>query len=187
MFNRGRHRACFIHPSDPGKCIKVPARPGAFSQSLVEDDYYRYLARRRVPLDHLAACHGWVDTDRGRGLVFDRIGYEPGASAASVNLERAIATRLIRESEIRAALLELRRYLQRHRILWSDENPKNICVTTHPSLRFVIVDGLGGRQALNLKYRVLKSVPILARLYTSLKVTRMFQRVDTLLERASTA
>ena len=187
VLNRGHHRTCFVHPLDPTKCIKVPLPGGTLDQSLVEQDYYRHLARRRVPLEHLAACHGWVDTSRGPGLIFDRIEYADGADPSSVNLERAIATRLLGEPEIRAGLRDLVEYLRQHRILWSDENPKNICVTRHPSLRFIIVDGLGGRTALDLKYRVLKAVPFLARLYTAGKIARLTKRVDTLLARASAA
>ncbi len=187
VLNWGHHRTCFVHPLDPHKCIKVPLPGGTLDQSLVEHDYYRTLARRGVPLDHVAACHGWVDTTRGRGLVFDRIAYADGGDSSSVNLERAIATKLLGEQEIRSALRDLVEYLRAYRILWSDENPKNICVTRRPSLRFIIVDGLGGRTALDFKYRLLKSVPLLARIYTAGKIARLMKRVDTLLARASAA
>jgi len=187
VLNWGHHRTCFVHPLDPHKCIKVPLPGGTLDQSLVEHDYYRTLVRRGVPLDHVAACHGWVDTSRGRGLVFDRIEYAGGEDPASVNLERAIATKLLGEEEIGTALRELVEYLRENRILWSDENPKNICVTRRPSLRFIVVDGLGGRTALDFKYRLLKSVPLLARIYTAGKITRLMKRVDTLRARASAA
>lgn len=187
VLNWGHHRTCFVHPQDPRKCIKVPLPGGTLDQSLVEHDYYRHLARRNVPLDHVAACHGWVETSRGRGLVFDRVEYAGGDDAASINLERAISTKLLDESEIESGLRDLVSYLREYRILWSDENPKNICVTRRPSLRFIIVDGLGGRTALDLKYRLLKSVPLLARIYTAGKITRLMKRVDTLLARASAA
>lgn len=187
VLNWGHHRTCFVHPQDPRKCIKVPLPGGTLDQSLVEHDYYRHLARRNVPLDHVAACHGWVETSRGRGLVFDRVEYAGGDDAASINLERAISTKLLGEREIRTGLRELVTYLREYRILWSDENPKNICVTRRPSLRFIIVDGLGGRTALDLKYRLLKSVPLLARIYTAGKIRRLIKRVDTLLARASAA
>jgi hypothetical protein len=187
VLNWGHHRTCFVHPLDPHKCIKVPLPGGTLDQSLVEHDYYRHLARRRVPLDHVAACHGWVDTSRGRGLVFDRIEYADGDDSSSVNLERAISTKLLEEKEIESGLRDLVTYLREYRILWSDENPKNICVTRRPSLRFIIVDGLGGRTALDLKYRLLESVPLLARLYTAGKIDRLMKRVDALRARASAA
>ena len=46
---------------------------------------------------------------------------------------------------------------------------------------------VGGRTALDVKYRLLKSAPLLARIYTAGKVTRLMKRVDTLLARASAA
>lgn len=187
VLNRGHHRTCFVHPLDPHKCIKVPLPGGTLDQSLVEHDYYRHLAKRGVPLGHVAGCHGWVDTSLGRGLVFDRIEYAGGDDPSSVNLERAISTKLLDEEEIRKGLGDLVTYLREYRILWSDENPKNICVMRRPSLRFVIVDGLGGRTALDFKYRLLKSAPFLARIYTAGKIARLMKRVDTLLARASAA
>lgn len=187
VLNWGHHRTCFVHPLDPHRCIKVPLPGGTLNQSLVEHDYYRHLAKRGIPLDHVAACHGWVDTTRGRGLVFDRIEYAGGDDSSSVNLERAISAKLLGEEEIRMGLRDLVTYLREFRILWSDENPKNICVMRRPSLRFIIVDGLGGRTALDLKYQVLKAVPLLARIYTAGKIARLMKRVDTLLARASAA
>ncbi len=187
QFSRGRHRACFVHPLDATKCIKVMLPNRALDQGVVEHDYHRYLQRRRTPLQHIAACHGWADTSRGPGLVFDRVYAGPGSGAESVNLEVAILSNLIDAPAADAALLDLERYLFTHRILWSDENPKNICVVLHPSVRFVIVDGLGGRRAVNLKYRLLKSMPLLARWQTSDKIHGTKERVAALLARAAAA
>ncbi|MDR3163057.1 MAG: PhoP regulatory network YrbL family protein, partial [Helicobacteraceae bacterium] len=71
----GKQRKCFVYPGDPGKVIKIPKPSGR--QNTVEIDCYRFLEKRRVPLDHIARLYGEetvVDSDGKayRGFVFER-------------------------------------------------------------------------------------------------------------------
>ena len=178
---RGTSRICYRHPLDPGKCIKVD-RPGSPSTpNRIEFDYYARLRKRRVPMDHIAACHGWVETDQGRGLVFDRITWDDSPGSPSVNLAAAIREKKLAAEDVRQGVRDFVRYLQHYRILWTDENPVNLGVTVRPGLRFIILDGLGGRKTVNPRYAVLRSVPLLARLYTGRKIVRLHRRIDALL------
>lgn len=181
VISRGTSRICYRHPRDAGKCIKVNRPGNSSAPNRIEFDYYEHLRRRNVPLRHLAACHGWVATDRGPGLVFDRVAWDGTADAASVNLATAIRERRLSEKEVMGGLRELVGFLRDYRILWTDENPTNICVSVRPDLRFVVVDGLGGRRTVNVRYLALKSVPLFARLYTGKKIVRLYRRIDALL------
>lgn len=185
VMSRGTSRICYRHPRDPGQCVKVN-RPGNPSvPNDIEFDYYRHLMRRNVPLRHIAACHGWVETDQGRGLVFDRIAWDGAPDGPSVDLATAILERRLPEEDLARGLEEFVRFLETYRILWTDENPTNIGVKTRPELRFVIVDGLGGRRMLDLKYLVFRSVPWLARRYTATKIKRLRKRIDALRKQAA--
>ena len=112
VLNWGHHRTCFVHPLDPRKCIKVPLPGGSLDQCLVEHDYYRHLARRQRAARPRGRLPRLGRHQPGRGLVFDRIEYADGDDPSSVNLERAIATKLLGEEEIESGLRELVTYLR---------------------------------------------------------------------------
>lgn len=181
VMSRGTSRICYRHPRDAGKCIKVNRPGNPSTPNRIEFDYYEYLRRRNVPLRHVAACHGWVATDQGDGLVFDRVAWDGTADAPSVNLATAIRERRLAEEDVMRGLRELVGFLRDYRILWTDENPTNLCVSVRPDLRFVVVDGLGGRRTVNFRYRALKTVPTFARLYTDKKIVRLYRRIQALL------
>ncbi|RLS53351.1 MAG: hypothetical protein DWH91_14690 [Planctomycetota bacterium] len=92
-FGRGGKRECFVDPLDPDRCIKVP-RPGYEPEALFRaapwyqrwrkkvDDFdknfrdWEVLSKLEPQSDiwrHLPRCHGWVQTDRGRGLAIEMI------------------------------------------------------------------------------------------------------------------
>lgn len=154
---RGHHRTCYRHPDEPGRCIKIEHKVDTSALNRLEWSYYEFLHRRRVPLTHIAACHGWIETNRGRGLVFDRVTVDGHPDSPIETLEQAILNRTLSRADIASSVAELAVYLRRHGLIWSDENPGNLCVVRHPSLRLVIVDGLGGRLNKNIKYRIIRS------------------------------
>ena len=180
---QGRHRACFVHPGNAARCIKVqlPTRRST-DQNGVESDYYNYLRRRGVSFSHIAACHGWVETDRGRGLVYDRVYLDNLARPefGALDLRKAILDNVLDDGLLEELLAELVDYLRRNSILWCDENPSNICVALRPRPRLVIIDGLGGRKKKDLRYRLFKRIPLFARLYTRPKIGRLYEKVRAL-------
>lgn len=97
---RGSFRACYLHPREPGHCIKVMLdggdnhRRGIVDRllglrdrhpNLREWDEYRRLRNRGVPLDrYFPVIHGIVDTDLGPGLVVDLLRGSDGGLPVSV-------------------------------------------------------------------------------------------------------
>ena len=169
VLNRGRHRAC----------LRAPARPAQVHQGPPGRGHPRPVPRgtRLLPPPRRAAgparpswppaTAGWTPAgDAGSSSIGSSIA--GGDDTSSVNLERAITGEAARRGGDRVGVAGPggvpagapdpveRREPEEH---LRDDAPL--------PLRFVIVDGLGGRTALDLKYRVLKSVPLLARLYTA--------------------
>ena len=71
----GRHRVCYIHPEDPRKCIKVIYNPDphAFQEIKREVAYYRRLEKYLKDWSGLPKFYGEVQTNLGRGFVYDRV------------------------------------------------------------------------------------------------------------------
>jgi hypothetical protein len=67
-------RDCYLHPEDPDLIIKILRKsPGRGRQNANDQEWrsYQYLLKRFGKQDIFVACHGFVDTALGRGLVFD--------------------------------------------------------------------------------------------------------------------
>lgn len=180
LLARGHHRMVYVHPGNPSLLVKVPKAGRDNMQGRIEWKYYKHLEARAVPLDHIAACHGEVQTDLGPGLVLERVWLDPAARTGSATLAETITRGLTDPSSIQQAMDRLADYLFRHNILWSDENPANLAVVLGPGIRLVIIDGLGGRNERVLKQMLLQRVPWLARYYTMPKMRRLRERVAAL-------
>lgn len=73
---KGNERACYIHPTDPNKAIKVSydQNKGRTKQSDTEIDYYKKLIKRKnFDWKHLPKYYGEVETNRGKGFVVELI------------------------------------------------------------------------------------------------------------------
>ena len=72
LISEGANRMCFRHPADSTKCIKIPKLGGHRAQAL-ECQYYRRLASNDISWDQLSRYHGVVETNLGKGYVYDLI------------------------------------------------------------------------------------------------------------------
>ena len=72
IIGQGTNRACYIHPEDDSKCIKVTVS-GDYSESNKEKKYYKVLENKNISWEMLAKYYGTVATDLGEGLVFDLV------------------------------------------------------------------------------------------------------------------
>ena len=77
LLAKGGERFCFIHPEDKLKIIKTlkPELKIHNQQNELEYIYYEYLYSNHKIEDllNIAQCFGWVDTNYGKGLMFQRI------------------------------------------------------------------------------------------------------------------
>lgn len=145
----GQERACYRHPGDAGKAVKV-LRGASDKQTRRELELYRGLARRELAdYSHIPRYYGTVETNLGRGLVVDLIADYDGAVSRSLwwHFERGYPV-----SEFQPYLEELKRYLLDNRIVFSvDMGRYNVLFQklSTERARLVVIDGLGNHSAIN--------------------------------------
>ena len=145
----GRERACYRHPRDAGKVIKIQ-RGEDSTQTRRELEFYRSLEQRGMDdFTHLPRFYGFVDTNLGRGFVVDLVADFDGGVSRSLwwHFEQGYPV-----SEFDAYLDELERYLLENRIVFSvDMGRYNVLFQriSAQRARLVVIDGLGNHSAIN--------------------------------------
>ncbi len=71
FIGEGSHRACYAHPENKDRCIKVGALNS--KESRRERACYKLLQKRGVTWDSLSQFYGFVETNMGPGEEFDLI------------------------------------------------------------------------------------------------------------------
>jgi hypothetical protein len=163
-FGRGRNRDCFVHPDHPDRCVKVLREERApeirhrqlplwrrWRKSVHDfDESFRdYCTLKILESDndpsiwrHLPRCFGWVETDRGRGLVIELIRDADGL------ISRSFLDYLWMHSyddRAQAAVDELAQFWEVSVIPTRSLGLHNIAAQWRPdgTLRLVVIDGFG--------------------------------------------
>jgi hypothetical protein len=80
-------RACYLHPEDSNKVIKI-LRQKATSRkknaNWQEWQHYQYLLKQHGKLDFINECYGFVETDIGKGLVWQCVRDESGGISNTI-------------------------------------------------------------------------------------------------------
>lgn len=163
LIGEGWARRCFVHPEDPGRCVKIakPGKDGAhrrakrgwfgrfrtaasYDETLCEMAEMNLLWRiggKEVP-KHLPRHFGLVKTDLGTGAVVERLRDFDGGQPPT--LRDAILRGGIC-AELKIALDEFRAFLRLNHLTRWDAYPANIlCVRIAPGrIRLFVADGLG--------------------------------------------
>ena len=145
----GQERACYRHPDDASKVVKIQ-RGASDQQTRRELEFYRRLAKRGVDdYSHLPRYHGIVETNLGPGFVVDLVADYDGGISRSLwwHFERGYPL-----AEFLPYLDDLRRYLLDNRIVFSvDMGRYNVLFQklSPEQARLVIIDGLGNHTAIN--------------------------------------
>ena len=147
----GTDRKCFRHPHDADRCIKVlhpERRAGRFWREI---RYFASLNRRHVDFRHVAAFHGLVETNFGRGAVFELVLDDDGR--VSKSLEHYLGCNDAQFNSWFAGEMEnLKQDLYEQWIVFHDLNPGNILVRreSYDQYRLVVIDGIGHNHFLPL-------------------------------------
>ncbi len=152
LVGKGLHREVFVHPDDPSKCIKIDVA-GHGAEAAREAAYYRVLRKRGVPFTMLAGYHGYVDTDRGEGTVFDLIRDADGQVSRTLEYYLEDADELERNLDgLLEALPRLHAYLLEWKVLTMNIKPKNLVYAKgcDGEGRLVVVDNIGNSDFLPL-------------------------------------
>jgi hypothetical protein len=145
LVGKGLHRECFVHPDDPGRCIKVVVA-GTINENRREAGYYAHLESRSVSWEMLPRFHGLVQTNLGEGAVFDLVRDHDGR--VSHTLAHYLAsTDLTRQYQdgLREAMARLLCYLLENRVITMTLKPKNILFRRESdgSGTLLVVDNVG--------------------------------------------
>lgn len=146
IFAEGGERVCYDHPEDNNKIIKIEKENSLNSQNKLEEVYYRFLESKKISFDHLANCYGYIETNYGKGLVFEKIVDYNGES--SHDFRYYLRNNMLGEKIEKELLKDLENYLYENRILFIDVSTVNLCCQeVEPGIyKLVIFDGLGGRR-----------------------------------------
>ncbi len=139
----GKERACYVHPDDPRKAIKISI--GEISvQSQREIKFYRKLQKRGgVDEKHIPKFYGLCETSLGQGIVVDLIRNYDGEISRPLNWYLAQGFSI---EEFELCLEELVQSFLRNLIIFNhDLTIGNLLVQklSMINLRLVAIDGLG--------------------------------------------
>ena len=154
LVGKGRTRSCYLHPQDPDKCIKIDQRKHG-GPTEKEAIYYHKLARIRPALSytHIPRFHGFVETNLGRGGVFDLIRDEIDGRISRSLTDYLVAGEVTAaDPRWREAHRHYLKTLYEEAVIIRDFNPGNVCVRRMRGgeYRFVTIDGIGHRDFIPL-------------------------------------
>ena len=145
---RGNERACYIHPEDPRKAIKIPMGK-VRDQTRRDIRFYRKLARRAdINKLHIPGFYGLCEINLGEGLVVDLIRNYDGEISRPLNWYLGQGAPI---EDFEVYLEELKQsFLQNLIIFNHDLTIGNLLFqkTASRSARLVAIDGLGDVVAL---------------------------------------
>ncbi|WP_419767112.1 YrbL family protein [Arcobacter sp.] len=172
LIAKGGERACYLHPDDNTKVVKSLFIQGSHNnQNKLEYIYMNYLKNKKKDLFHIANCYGYIKTNKGEGLVFDRILNYDNTPAKSFRY--MVANKILSLDEQKILLDELKNYLQENQILFVDTSLTNLfCPQIQKDkYKIIIVDGLGAKR-MGLKFWLYRN----SKFYTKYKIKRQWEK-----------
>lgn len=140
---KGTNRSCYLHPSDNSKCIKI-THSNDYSETKKEIYYYLFLQNQNISWKNLAKYYGCIDTDLGKGEVFDLVKDYDGniSKTLSSYLQTPSKTKLVQNPVV--LLQELKSYCFENNIIVKDLNTKNMLYQklSNNEAKLVLIDGL---------------------------------------------
>lgn len=149
LLGKGSSRLCYLHPEDPGKCIKI-----TYSRNLdiekQELKHYRLHRRRGISWEMLAKPYGKIETSKGSGVIFS-LAHDFDASI-SRTLDQYLSDEQLTPSakELSELFDKFRNYMLTERIVIRELKSDNIVLQrlTPNQQRLILIDGLGNNQFL---------------------------------------
>ncbi len=190
IFAEGGRRVCFVHPDDPGRCVKTLSENGdplrrrnsavwykrlrplsMFDDNLRELESFRELdAKGGAVWQHFPRCYGIQPTSRGDGIVCDLIRDDGGTVSRSL---RQFVAAEGKTRELHRALADFFAFLRDRTVLTRDILDHNLLVQrAGGSLRVVMIDGFGSSELIPVS----KLFPMVGKRKVERKVTRFKQR-----------
>lgn len=147
FLNKGGERTCYINPLNNKQIIKVlHLKDKNNKQNELEYIYYTYLKNKKINFSNIAQCFTWINTDKGAGLIFEKIVDYDGKISKSF---RFYTRHNLLDNNTETSLLKnLKNYLERNLILFIDVSTVNVlCQKINQyEYKLIIIDGLGARR-----------------------------------------
>lgn len=142
----GHDREVWRHPLNRALGVKVSKPEHERAQNDIDLHYSMHLERLGVAGPHLPRVHGWVQTDRGPGLVVDLVQRRDGTPCPT--LSQAVRSGMISEMEAVGLIYEACEWLTRNGVILADYGLDNFLIresSVAGRAHLVFVDGLGTR------------------------------------------
>lgn len=85
FLGKGGHRACYRHPLDKSKCIKIILNSDGERTVNFELGFLNTLHKRGYYPALIPQYYGTIETNKGKGYVYDLVQNEDGTSAATLD------------------------------------------------------------------------------------------------------
>ncbi len=139
----GVERACYVHPDDPNKAVKVSIKRRDL-QSKREIKYYTKLTRRHdLKFDHLPKYYGTIKTNLGDGFIVELVRDYDGQISKPLNWYLAHGFPV---ENLPPYLESLKRFFLKNLIIFNyDMRSSNLLLQKYSpgDARLVLIDGLG--------------------------------------------
>lgn len=171
---KGRERACYLHPDDDSKVIKVVYKPlENLNQNQLEYEYLKYLEKKDISFSHLSKCYGKVQTNLGEGYIFERIKDYDGET--SISFKSVVMNGFISKNLEIELLNELKKYLLDNNIIFVDVALSNVFCQkiSEDNYKLVLTDGIGGKRT-GFKSKLY----LYSNLFTKYKVKKQLKKLD---------
>lgn len=143
---KGNERACYLHPEDKNKAVKVTYENNnrkKSKQTKIEVAYYKKLLKRGLTnWKHLPKFYGEINTNKGKGFVVEIIRDYDG------EISKTFAYYLKENGldKYKKELADYKQYFLDNKIIFNfGMMPKNILLRKNSETEFdlVLIDGLG--------------------------------------------
>ncbi|SDO33431.1 YrbL family protein [Vreelandella arcis] len=179
LIGKGNKRLCFEYPKNNLRCIKVAHRRDGWKENVIDWIYLKYLVFRKADLSRLAMCHGWVLTNYGRGLVFDKVVNFDGKNASTLKdfLNKNLES--LSPQDVLMLVSDLKLWALKNGVAVIEPNEVNIMVRDNgEALELVVIDGVGGRERFSIK----NIMYIISRRYSNRKTEKQFLAFESKLK-----
>lgn len=172
LIGEGGERLVYVHPNDSKKVIKIlkPNLNKHNFQNDLEFKYYSFLIKRNKDFSNITKCFGYIDTNLGKGLVFERVIDYDGKD--SKYFKYYLKKHFFTEDQEKSLLNNLKNFLENNQILFIDCNTQNVFCKriSEDKYTLIIYDGLGSRRD-NMKL----SLYMKSKLYTKYKIKKQWK------------
>ena len=122
---KGGERKCYLHPNDEAKVIKIVHRNEKHNeQNNLEYKYYKFLQKKNKSFEHLTKCFGFINTNLGYGLVYERV--RDYNNKPSKSFEFFLKNKIFPHVDEKKLVNQLKKYLFKNNILFIDVDLSNI-------------------------------------------------------------